>query len=96
MLCARNYSRHQREGDAKGSLPNDRAGDYAGGGGVQGIVAATVAGRSDNQHVVGGVCVARHGGGGGMASAMAAVGNDVPSTNRGAAVAFFARMDTVM
>ncbi len=38
--------------------------------------------------------MARRGGGGGTASATAAIGNDVPrATSRSAAVAFFARMD---
>ena len=43
--------------------------------------------------LLGGRVLARHGGGGGTASATAAVGNDVPRASRSAAVAFFARMD---
>ena len=39
--------------------------------------------------------VARSGGGGGMASATAAVGNDVPRASRSAAAAFLARMDVL-
>ena len=79
------------------SQPNSPAGDSTGGGEVQGRVAGAAAGGSDNHHIVGGVCVARHGGGGGgTASATAVVGNDIPSANKSAAVAFFARMDTVM
>ena len=96
MLRTRNHSRHQREGIDKGSPPNNHAGDYTGGGGVQGRVAVTVAGEVTINMLLGEGMWQCAGLGGGTASTMAAVGNDVPSTNRSAAVAFFARMDTVM
>ncbi len=51
---------------------------------------------SDNQHVVGMGMWQGMGVGGGMASATAAVGNDVPHASRSAAAAFFAWMDVVV
>ena len=56
MLRTCNRSCRRREGDSIRGPLNYHAGDYAGGGKVQGRVVVTVAGASDSQNVVGGAC----------------------------------------